>query len=136
MRTIQLISCVLAALTFTLGCKRMSRDELIAREARRFPEIQCPHVAHPTTRLDSTTYDIPTRTYTYNHTLYDDLDYDTLYTDLFKSIFREKVLLEIRSSIQMRGLKEEGITLVYRYYSEKQHTVFFELRFTKEDYTE
>lgn len=135
MKSKRLIICL--ATLVTLGaCKRTSRDEQFAREARQFTEKQCPHEVDFCTRLDSTTYDIPSHTYAYHYTLYGELDDARLYTDEIKARHREKVLSEIRSSIQMRSFKEAGITLLYRWNSEKTGNVLFELSFTKEDYAQ
>ncbi len=125
--------CFLSLLALT-ACHKNSRDEQIAREAREYTEKQCPRYVDQCTRMDSTTFDMATRTFAYNYTVEGELDKPEVYTDKVKSAFREKVLSEIRSSIQMRGYKEAGITILYRYYSASTGEKRLEYRFEKEEY--
>ena len=117
------------------ACRHTSRLERIAREARTFTEKQCPFNVDQYTRLDSTTFDTTTRCYYYNYTVNGILDNDSVYTPDQGQRFREQTLEEIRSSIGLRGYKEAGLTLVWRYYSEQSGRLLAEYKFTKEDYS-
>ena len=116
------------------SCKRTRIDEQIAREAVEFTKKQCPMVTDTCTRLDSTVYDISTRTYYYNHTLFGLLDDDGLYDEKFRDAFHDEILQKIRSSIPLRTQKSLGIVFVYRYYSQRDGHLIMDYRFTKEDY--
>lgn len=116
------------------ACNRMSRDEQIAREAREYTMKECPRYVDKSTRMDSTTYDIATRTFAYNYTVEGELDNPALYTEQVKSAFRDKVLREIRSSIPMKSYKDEGLTIIYRYLSASTGETRLEYRFEKEEY--
>lgn len=117
------------------ACRHTSQLERIAQEARAFTEKQCPFNVDQYTRMDSMTFDIATRCYYYNYTVSDILDNDSVYTPDQGQRFRDQTLEEIRSSIQLRGYKEAGLTLVFRYYSEQSGRLLAEYKFTKEDYS-
>ena len=126
-----------AALLLFGSCHRVSRYEKIAREARELTRKQCPFDVDPYTRLDSFTFDASTLRYYYNYTVWGMLDNDSIFTPEACERFRRQTIDEIRSSIQLLGYKEAGLTLVYRYYStsEPGHLIA-EFPFTKEDYGE
>ena len=130
----QLPIAILVLLSFG-ACRHISRMEKIAHEARTFTEKQCPFNVDEYTRIDSTTFDIATRCYYYNYTVNGILDNDSVYTPEQGQRYRDQTLEEIRSSIQLRGYKEAGLTLVFRYYSEQSGRILAEYRFTKEDYS-
>jgi hypothetical protein len=112
----------------------MSRDEQIAREAREYTQKQCPRYVDKSTRMDSTTYDTQNRVFAYNYTVEGELDDPAIYTEQVKSLFRDKILKEIRSSIQMKSYKDEGLTILYRYVSASTGETRLEYRFEKEEY--
>lgn len=118
----------------TQACHRTSRLEQIAEEARLFTQKQCPFNVDPYTRMDSTTFDPSSLCYYYNYTVSDLLDNDSIYTEELCERFRQQTLDEIRSSIQLKGYKEAGLTLVYRYYSASSGRMIAEFEFPKEDY--
>ncbi len=117
-----------------ISCNRMSRDEQIAREAREYTQKQCPRYVDKSTRMDSTTYDTQNRVFAYNYTVEGELDDPAIYTEQVKSLFRDKILKEIRSSIQMKSYKDEGLTILYRYVSASTGETRLEYRFEKEEY--
>ena len=117
------------------ACRHTSRLERFAREAQSFTEKQCPFNVDEYTRMDSTTFDIDTRRYYYNYTVNGILDDASVYTPEQGQRYRDMTLEEIRSSIQLRGYKEAGLTLVFRYYSEQSGRLLAEYEFTKEDYS-
>lgn len=129
-----IIPTLLAGLLLCYSCTRMSRDEQIAREAREYTQKQCPRYVDRSTRMDSTTYDITSRTFAYNYTVEGELDDPAIYTEKVKSLFRDKILQEIRSSIQMKSYKDEGLTILYRYISASTGETRLEYRFEKEEY--
>ncbi len=116
------------------SCHRPSRDEQIAREAIEYTQKECPRYVDHCTRMDSTTYDIPTRVFTYNYTVEGELDDPAIYTERVKADFREKLLQEIRTSIPMKSYKDAGITILYRYISASTGQTRLEYRFEKEEY--
>ena len=128
--------CTALSVLLILGaCRHVSRLEKIENEARTFTAKQCPFHVDEYTRMDSTTFDIATRCYYYNYTVNGILDDESVYTEEQGNRYRKTTLDEIRSSIQLRGYKEAGLTLVFRYYSEQSGRLLAEYRFTKEDYS-
>ncbi|MCR4922366.1 MAG: hypothetical protein K5945_11785 [Bacteroidaceae bacterium] len=125
----------LMALAVLTGCRRQSRWERIEREARTFTAKECPFNVDDYTRMDSTTFDIDTKCYYYNYTVSGILDNDSIYNEELNENYRRKTLDEIRTSIQLRGYKEAGLTLVFRYYSAQSGRLLSEYRFSKEDYS-
>ena len=112
----------------------MSKLEQISREAKMITEKQCPYYVDQFTRADSMTFDPATLCFYYNYTVRDTLDNESLYTAAACENFRQQTIQEIRSSIRLKEYKEAGLTLVWRYYSEKCGRLIKEFRFTKEDY--
>ena len=135
METRHLFPTLLTGLLIVLSsCHRPSRDEQIAREAYEYTKKECPRYVDHCTRMDSTTYDIRTRVFTYNYTVEGELDDPAIYTEQVKSSFRDKLLQEIRTSIPMKSYKDAGITILYRYISASTGETRLEYRFEKEEY--
>lgn len=84
--------------------------------------------------MDSCTFSIPKRTYYYNYTVKGELDVDSLYTQSLYDRFRDQLLSDIKNSIQLKGCKDEGIILCYRYYSHRSGKLLMKQTFTKKDY--
>ena len=116
------------------GCKHKRLDERFYQEAQNFTRKNCPKEVDNCTTLDSCTFSIPKRTYYYNYTVKGDLDVDSLYTQELYNLFREQLLADIKNSIQLKGCKDAGVTLCYRYYSDRSGKVRMQQKFTKKDY--
>ncbi len=129
---ISIVLCTLF-LTFT-GCRRENIDERIHREAKEFTEKNCPREMDPYTTIDSACYDMKNRIYSYNYTVQGLLDVDSIYTDELLNSFRETLLGQIKTSIQMKALKDQGVTFAYRYFSQESGKTLMNITFTKEDY--
>ena len=122
---------VLIALT---GCKKQTLEERIYQEARQFTLKNCPKTIDQCTTLDSCTFSIAKRSYYYNYTVTDNLDIDSLYTQELYDMFREQLLSDIKNSIQLKTLKDAGISFCYRYYSARSGKVLMQQKFTPKDY--
>lgn len=131
-----LTRCLLAALLVALAasCGKETRDERFLREAREFTQKQCPKRVDPGTVMDSLTFDPEARSLTYDYTVSGALDADSLYTDELLSVFHEKVLREIKTSIPMKPYKDAGLSFVYRYTSDRSGARLLRLEFTPADY--
>lgn len=117
-----------------VGCKKKSIEERFLEEAREYTRKNCPANTAPYTVMDSITFSIPERTFYYNYTVNGALDADSLYTQTLYDLFREQLLTNIRNSIQLKGYKDAGVTLCYRYYSQLSGKLLMTQQFTKEDY--
>lgn len=133
MNKIMSIFCLGAIIAFG-GCKRETKDEKFKRDFEQFTQRECPKFVDPCTRLDSACYDIGSRTLSYYYTVQDMLDNDSIYTDELIEMFHDNICQELKSSIQMKGYKDEGITFRYNYRSITTEKVMLDLTFTKEDY--
>jgi len=86
------------------------------------------------TTMDSCTFSIPKRTFYYDYTVKGGLDVDTLYSQELYDIFRDQLLKDIKSSIQLKSYKDAGITFCYRYRSQRSGKLLMQQKFTKKDY--
>lgn len=116
------------------SCSRETKDEKFRRDFRQFTERECPKEMDPYTRQDSVAYDIPSRTLTFYYTVKGDLDNDTIYTNELTDPFREMLLKDLKSSIQLKQYKDEGITFRHNYRSSSTGETLLEIAFTSEDY--
>ena len=130
-RYIILLIFILIALT---GCKKQTLEERIYQEARQFTLKNCPKTIDQFTTLDSCTFSIVKRSYYYNYTFTDNLDIDSLYTQELYDKFREQLLSDIKNSIQLKTLKDAGISFCYRYHSARSGKILMLQKFTPKDY--
>ncbi|MBO7136963.1 MAG: hypothetical protein J6V92_00665 [Bacteroidaceae bacterium] len=133
MKKILAIVCLGAIFVFG-SCKRETTDEKFKRDFEQFTEKECPKFVDPCTRLDSACYDIESRTLSYHYTVQDMLDDESIYTDEVVNMFSDNIQQELKSSIQMKGYKDEGITFHYDYRSTTTGEILLDLTFTPEDY--
>ena len=133
MKKVLAIVCLGAIIVFG-SCRRETKDEKFKRDFEQFTEKECPKFIDPYTRLDSAIYDIESRTLSYYYSVCKELDNDILYTVEVISDFHDNVLKELKSSIQLKGYKDEGVTFHYDYRSATTGKMMLDLTFTKEDY--
>lgn len=128
-----LIPILFLALT---GCKKqLSFDEKCQAEAKAQTLKVCPRVITPGIRIDSITYTIPDHTMRYYYTMSNDYDNpDNLAPG--KERFREALHNQIINSIDLKKLKDRGISFRYIYYSQSTKEVLLDELFTKSDYNQ
>jgi hypothetical protein len=127
------IAC-LGTIFACIACKRETKDEKFKQDFEEFTLKECPKFVDPCTQLDSACYDIESHTLYYHYTVQDILDDDSLYTEELVDGFRDEILKGLKSSIQMKPYKDEGITFCYSYRSITTRKKMLELTFTPEDY--
>ena len=125
---------LLGILLFTSACKRETKDEKFQRDFEQFTQKECPKFVDPCTRLDSAKYDVNSRTISYHYTVQDQLDDESIYTEELTDAFRDDILKGLKSSIQMKPYKDEGISFRYDYRSITTGKMLLELAYTPEDY--
>lgn len=125
---------LLGLLILLTGCKE-TMEQKLQREAREFTERNCPHVIDDYTTLDSATYEKADTCYTYHFTVKGALDIDSLYGDNLVSDLHDSYLSELKNNIEMKNLKEMGVTIQRIYRSESTGKPLLTLTFTKEEYT-
>lgn len=124
-----------AAVVLLLGaCGRETKDERFRREFQTFTEKECPKPVDPYTVEDSAVYDIGSRTLCCYYTVEGDLDNVELYTEDAVSDVRDIMLKNLKSSIQMKPYKDEGISFRHDYRSKQTGETLVLLHFTPEDY--
>lgn len=116
------------------ACKQETKDEQFKKEFEQFTQKECPKYVDLCILLDSTIYDIKSRTLNYHYTLEDELDHDTIYDEKAKNLFHENILKSLKTSIQHKPYKDEGITFRYIYRSNSTGKTLLELTFTAEQY--
>lgn len=124
---------LLTLLTLASACEE-STDERFAREAREATQKDCPVEIDRYTTLDSICYDQTHKEYSYHFTVKNELDLDSLYTDDVIKDLRETYLKDIKNSLQMKDLKDAGVTIMHVYRSQQSGDTLMEFRFTREDY--
>ena len=125
---------LLGAVLLASGCKRETKDEMFHRTFEQLTQKECPKYVDPCTRLDSASYDIPSRTVSYNYTVDGLLDNDSIYTDEHVDAFREEILKGLKNSIQMKPYKDESVSFRYIYYSMKTGRLLLKLSYSPDDY--
>lgn len=134
MNKILAIACLGILVAFS-ACKRETKDEKFKRDFELFTQKDCPKLMDPCTRMDSVCYDIGSRTMTEYYTVMSDLDVDSIYAnEKVMESFRETMLKGLKSSIQLKKYKDEGISFRYLYRSLSTGEVRLELIYTPEDY--
>ena len=116
------------------ACRRETKDERFRREYEQFTQKECPKDVNELTRMDSITYDIASRTLTEYYTVWGTLEVDSFYTDDIVADLREDILKSIKSSIQLKPYKDEGINFRYLYRSRATGEQIVELSYTRDDY--
>ena len=129
-----LSTALLAMLALVSGCKE-STDSKFEREATEATQKNCPVEIDRYTTLDSISYDRSQKTYSYHFTVKNELDLDSLYTDDVVKDLHDTYLKDIKNSIQMKGLKDAGVTIMHVYRSQQTGDTLMLFRFTKEDYS-
>lgn len=124
----------LAFMALAAACHRETRDEALLREAKTFTQNECPKEVEPFVTMDSMTYNPAESTMTYSYTVGGELDQDELYDDALQETFYENILRKVKNSIDMRRMKDERLTFVYRYMSRKSGREYFNVCITPEDY--
>jgi len=111
-------------------------DERCQREAKEYTRKFCPRRVEAFNTLDSTTYDMKTRTYYYWYTLSGKFDTPEAISALQQEYasLRTSVQKSLINSVELKKCKEEGINFTYVYRSASTGKNILELRFTKKDY--
>lgn len=126
---------LIGACLLLVGCYE-NFDERCLREAKEHTQKHCPQQIDEGILLDSTTYDIDTRTYHYWYTLHDELDTPEALAKMqeVRGQFRTELLRSLINSIALKKCKEEGLNFVYTYHSAATGKPVLQEKFTKEDY--
>ena len=130
----KLLFLCLGTLLVCGACKRETKDEKFKRDFEQFTQKECPKFVDPCTRLDSAKYDVESRTISYHYTVQDQLDDESIYTEELTDAFHDDILKGLKSSIQMKPYKDEGISFRYDYRSITTGKMLLELSYTPEDY--
>lgn len=129
-----LLAGLSSLLILTAACRRETRDEKFRRDFIQFTEKECPKDLDPYTRQDSVVYDTGSRTLTYYYTVRGELDDGSIYTGEITESVRNAELANLKSSIQMKPYKDEGINIRHIYRSITSAETLMELTFTPDDY--
>ena len=73
-RCMKYVSSFLITLSLALTACWENLDERVAREAHEYTRNHCPMWVDACTRLDSTTYEMASRTYCYHYSVYGQMD--------------------------------------------------------------
>lgn len=108
-----------------------SFDQRLQREAREFTQNNCPQEPEPGSRLDSTTYDPQSRTFTSWYSLSAENE------EVVKAngpLLRRKLLEELIADVNYKAVKDEKVTFRYVYRSQARTSLIYETRLTASDY--
>ncbi len=124
------ITFALAAIVFT-ACQE-SLEEKAAQEAKMYTQKNCPAMIGENLRMDSLTFELPTRTLHYYYTLSGVADSVGLLDD---ETARNSLLNELKNTTSMMAYKEAGYRFAYTYRSQKNpKTILFDMVFSEKDY--
>lgn len=127
------IFCLGAILIFS-GCKRETKDERFKRECEQFTQKECPMEMYPGVNLDSLCYDTDNRIRSEYYTVEADFGSDSIFSKETLATLHDALLKDVKSSIQLKPYKDEGITFRYVYISSSSKQTIFEMSFTPKDY--
>lgn len=132
MKHLLTILLVLAAL---VGCKHRTWDEQVQADVERYNSQECPKQLDELTRIDSMAFHLtPTPTLHYYYTVQGLLDDAAVYTEQALDGFRTLTLKHIRTDLEMKNLRQHGVTLIYHYRSQTTGRELQCLTFTAEEY--
>lgn len=109
----------------------LSFDKRMKREAEVFTQTHCPQIIDPVTTLDSTVYDIHTRTYIRYYSL---PEHTQQAVQTNKALLRTTLLDELMNDASWKTCKDEGINFKYVYHISGTSTVVATFLLTAEDY--
>ena len=123
-------------LAIILSACQTPLDKRIEQEAREYTEKHCPNWIDACTRLDSTTYDIASRTYTYWYCVTGAADSDDYFSTIQADslLSRQRFAQALRNNPDLKQTLEAKINICYRYRSEQTQQVRFSITVTPEDY--
>ena len=125
-----LITFALAVIVFT-ACQE-SLEEKAAQEAKMYTQKNCPAMIGENLRMDSLTFELPTRTLHYYYTLSGIADSVGLFDE---ETARGSLLNELKNTTSMMVYKEAGYRFAYTYHSQKNpKTILFDMVFSEKDY--
>ena len=127
MKKVLAFAC-LGAMIFMTACQRETIDEKFKRECKQFTEKECPKEIVSGVRLDSLCYDIESRTRSEHYTIEGSPDEDAV------STLHDIILNELKSSLQLKPYKDEGVTFRYDYRSITTGKMLLVLTYSPEDY--
>lgn len=108
-----------------------SFDKRLQREARAFTENHCPQVPEPGTLLDSTTYDITSRTYTLWYSL------STANAEVYTAnipLLHQALLERLLDDVNYKSLKDHNVIFRYVYTSQQNRKVIYQTQIGPNEY--
>ena len=122
---------LLMSIVLLTACQE-SLEDRCAREAKEFTKKKCPVAVGTDIVMDSMTFDKATRTISYCYTVSGSID-DSVVINSNQP--RERLLMEVKNSTNLKLYKDAGYSFRYAYYSAKENgTQLFEATFRKSDY--
>ena len=124
---------LLIAVTLMVACHE-NLEERAAREAAEYTRKNCPQLLNMNTRLDSTTFDIASRTFTNYLTLLADADNPEI-VEANQSTLHDALAEELRFDTSQKKYKDAGFAYKYVARSEKGNgKVIYQTTITPEEY--
>lgn len=121
--------CVVVIAMFGVGCSNDQKADKVLRVASEEINKQAPLFVDDITRVDSSAV-LPGKRLRYYYTIFDVLESEL---PLLKEFMKRNTLEMVRSSDDMKGLKDLDITLEY-YYKNEKGTPLFDIVLTPSDY--
>lgn len=126
----------LSAICCFLSACQENFDKRLEREARDYTLKHCPLNIEEGNVLDSTTYDLTTRTYHRWFTLSGPLDNPDAVAAMqnYPEELKRQLILELKNAPDWKECKEQGINFAYTYRSTRTGRVLFKVNLSKNDY--
>ncbi len=119
-----------------LSACQESIGERLERETQEYTKRNCPQKfdAEGSIILDSLVFHNDGKNeYVYHYSIQHDLALPEIFGKM-RDEMQTSLLNGIRNSAELRHIKDEGMTLIYKYYDTSTHKVVSTFKFTKEDY--
>lgn len=113
-------------------------DKRLQRESKEYSAQHCPQQVQKETMLDSTTYDISTRTFTRWFTLSGSLDTPQAQEIMQhqQSTLQQALLKELQDDPKWKYCMEKEIFFAYKYRSKKTGNIIFQTTLAPKDYVQ
>lgn len=108
-----------------------SFDRRLQREAAEYTAKHCPEFPEPGTRLDSVSYDIPTRCYSFWYAL--SSENETVISANIP-LLHQTLLTRLKADVDYKSLKDRNVVFQYTYTSQASGRKIFQTKIYPKEY--
>lgn len=116
------------------ACNRISNDERICMQTRKYTQENCPLRMDQYTMLDSMVYHIDGKIMSYHYSLSGVMDTDSTHNTITYNAFHEMLLNNILQNTGLHELRQHHVSFQYIYTSSTTGKEYMRFNFTPSDY--